>query len=101
MEPKQFLSKLASRAEALLRADPEPRPMMRKIVETAQESHLLHPAAQPRLERPEEFIQDLLVDNPQALEWANFARARVRSPSSISSLEALETAIGVLISRHD
>lgn len=101
MDAKQFLSKLASRAETLLRADPDPRPMMREIVETAQEGHLLHPAAEPRTETPEEFVQDLLVDNPLALEWAQIARERVRSPLGIATLPALRSAIGALITRRD
>jgi hypothetical protein len=77
-EATHLLSQLAARTEAILANDPDPREAMREIAQEAESAGLIDATGSVRMTSPMVFVRDLLLDNPEAQEWANAKLGEIR-----------------------
>lgn len=74
IDPNKLLSQLATRMEAVISKDSDPQSLMSQLLEQAESAGLLDAQGGIRSDSPSLFVQDLITDNPRALEWAQQAR---------------------------
>lgn len=68
-----FLDHLASRMKILLEASPDPDHLTERICERAERAGIVTSDMRIRKLPYTGFVRDLLLDNPQAIEWARRA----------------------------
>lgn len=93
MIARTYLNTLTERAIAVISESPDPQATMREIAQAAERSGLIDSPGDVRMEDPEEFVRDLLVDNPRANDLLNLNAEMKPNPETISDLSELLDAI--------
>ena len=85
---------LAKRTEMILSQEDHPRQAMKQIEEAAYSAGLVTETVHLPWNCPEEFGEDLWVNNPAAGNWLDLKWENVRNPLTIQDLPDLLDAIG-------
>lgn len=90
MDARKYISQLTSRLEVLIRKADDPEDAMAEIAEAAEAGGLIYATNDLRTSSPEEFLMDLLEDNPAALDWMaaklEYDQAKMPRPMMITEI---------------
>lgn len=87
-------SALASRTALVLKKEDSPQEAMKDVEEAAYSGGLVTEATHLDRESPEQFSQQLWVENPAARDWLNSRRESLRNPLTVTDLPDLMDVLG-------
>ena len=91
-EASKVLEQFGNRMSVILKGMHDPKPSMKEICANAESAGLLDASGAVRLTNVDQFVEDLLLENPLAFEWAQGAKEWL-DPLKINNLPDLLDAL--------
>ena len=89
---RQVIDGLAAKVEEMLESSYDPEYLLSELLHSRMLAGIIDECATPRLSPAYVFAMDVLIDNPAAYEWAQWAREWLR-PENIEAEDQLLDAI--------
>lgn len=91
---QQLQAAYAKRTEIVLKKSEDLPEAMQEVEAAAYSASLTSEATHLNSSSPEEFAQQLWVENPAALDWLNLHSENLRNPLTVSDLSDLLDLLG-------